>query len=228
MKRPILVPVTSGAETVVGGRFRLGDKLGHGQFGRVWRTHDLTLDRNVALKEVLLPRGLEAAERGRLVSRAMREARAAARLRHQGVVAIHDVIEEDKAPWIVMDLVPGPSLADYLRAQVRLPRPDAARLGAGRPCVANLICDLADNSLQWKDRLPFPSGLPPTTLRRDVRVRLSGERFFQSADLQLRGAYVWTSAARRTRFRLASEQLPAGNRRLTESSHTTCRRRSTE
>ena len=59
-----------------------------------------------------------------------REARAAASIRHTGVVAVHDVVEHEGRPVIVMELVDGPSLADLLQAEGELEPREAAALGA--------------------------------------------------------------------------------------------------
>ncbi|WP_199747635.1 serine/threonine-protein kinase [Actinomadura sp. WAC 06369] len=107
--------------TLLRGRYRLTAELGRGGMGAVWRARDETMRRDVAVKELLLPDGADDARRRRLVERAVREARAAARLRHPGIVRVHDVLTEDGRPWIVMELLSGRALDREIRDRGPLP-----------------------------------------------------------------------------------------------------------
>ncbi|MFJ1546996.1 serine/threonine-protein kinase [Streptomyces sp. NPDC088246] len=117
------------AGLVLAGRYRLGEVLGRGGMGKVWRAHDEVLHRTVAVKE--LTAGLYVAEADRVVlhARTQKEARAAARITHPGVVTVHDVIEYDDRPWIVMQYVDGPSLADAAKESGEIEPREAARIG---------------------------------------------------------------------------------------------------
>jgi hypothetical protein len=113
--------------TVVADRYRLLVRLGQGGMGVVWRAHDELLRRDVAVKELHVRIGVDGDFQARQV---LREARAAARLRHPGVVAVHDVIVHDGRPLIVMELVEGPSLAEVIRTEGPLPEQRVAEIGA--------------------------------------------------------------------------------------------------
>ncbi|WP_345429746.1 WD40 repeat domain-containing serine/threonine protein kinase [Actinoallomurus vinaceus] len=118
------------AGSSVNDRYRLLEVIGQGSMGTVWRAHDETLDREVAVKEVLLPPEMDDQERAELSALAMDEARSTARLRHPGIITIFDVIEHDGAPMIVMELIEGRSLAEILREEVRLLPERVAEIGA--------------------------------------------------------------------------------------------------
>ncbi|MFF4104956.1 protein kinase [Streptomyces sp. NPDC001903] len=114
---------------VISGRYLLLDQLGRGGMGIVWRARDEVLGREVAVKEVRPPAGLDRAEIARMYRRLEREAWAAARVSHRGVVTVYDVATEDGRPWIVMELVRGLSLADVLEADGPLTPQRAAHFG---------------------------------------------------------------------------------------------------
>ncbi|MFB7481645.1 serine/threonine-protein kinase [Streptomyces anulatus] len=118
----------SAVNRLVGGRYRLLARLGHGGMGTVWRAHDEVVDREVAVKEPRVPEHLGEREHSTVHQRMQREARAAARIDHPSVVTVHDVVVEDGKPWIVMELVRGPSLGDRLQEGTLDPR-EAARIG---------------------------------------------------------------------------------------------------
>ncbi|TDD24077.1 serine/threonine protein kinase [Actinomadura sp. KC06] len=116
-------------DRVLAGRYRLESVVGRGGMGTVWRARDETLDREVAVKEVVLPAGLSDGERENRHRRTLREARASARLNHPGVVTVHDVVDEDDRPWIVMELVRARSLQEIVEEDGPLPPARAAAVG---------------------------------------------------------------------------------------------------
>ncbi|MFD6932360.1 serine/threonine-protein kinase [Streptomyces sp. NPDC059945] len=103
------------SERLLAGRYRLGDVLGRGGMGTVWRAQDETLGRTVAVKELRFPSSIDDDEKRRLITRTLREAKAIARIRNTGAVTVFDVVDEDNRPWIVMELIEGKSLAEAIR-----------------------------------------------------------------------------------------------------------------
>ncbi|MFE5833408.1 protein kinase [Streptomyces sp. NPDC056488] len=119
----------TGAGLLLAGRYRLGESIGRGGMGKVWRAHDEVLHRVVAVKELTAGRFVAEADRLVLHARTQKEARAAARITHPGVVTVHDVLEHDDRPWIVMQYVDGPSLADAAKETGSIEPREAARIG---------------------------------------------------------------------------------------------------
>ncbi|WP_407837657.1 protein kinase [Streptomyces sp. DSM 116496] len=114
---------------LLAGRYRLGDVLGKGGMGTVWRAEDETLGRTVAVKELRFGSGVDEDEKRRLITRTLREAKAIARIRSGGAVTVYDVVDEDGRPWIVMELIEGPSLAEFIRESGPLTPRRAAEVG---------------------------------------------------------------------------------------------------
>ena len=104
------------------GRFQLRERLGDGGFGQVFLAFDPRLDRDVALKVLKQPDPNE-----RVMERFFREARAAARLDHPNIVAVHDAGFENGRCWVAFHFVSGRPL-NWYRDQHRLDPPTAARI----------------------------------------------------------------------------------------------------
>jgi WD40 repeat protein len=107
------------------GKFQLLERIGAGGFGAVWRARDTSLDRVVALKIPHTGLLTEAEE----LERFQREARAAAQLRHPGIVPVHEVLTLDGLPTIVSEFVAGVSLKELMEVR-RLSLREAADLVA--------------------------------------------------------------------------------------------------
>ncbi|MFE5916957.1 protein kinase [Streptomyces sp. NPDC056468] len=122
---------TSGVGRVVAGRYLLLNRLGSGGMGHVWLAHDQRLACEVALKEIVFRDPVEADEREARVARARTEARHAAGLRgHPHVVTVHDVLEHEGLPWIVMEYVTGAvDLRDLIDQRGPLAPAECARIG---------------------------------------------------------------------------------------------------
>lgn len=111
---------------LIGGRYRVATAIGQGGMGTVWLCRDETLGRDVAVKQV----GLLPHESVTDSARALREARSSATLSHRNVVTVFDVVEEERAIWLVMEHVPSRSLSDLIRQDGPLEPADVADIGA--------------------------------------------------------------------------------------------------
>src|SRR3954462_15366708 len=114
------LPAATRAQVVLG-RYRMERRLGAGGFGVVWLAWDEKLEREVAVK--VIPR-----ERGE-GERVEREARAAARLNHPGIVGIYELASDDHDVYLVSELVRGRTLAELTKAGAISDR-DVARIGS--------------------------------------------------------------------------------------------------
>ncbi|MET7292174.1 serine/threonine-protein kinase [Streptomyces griseoloalbus] len=114
---------------VIAGRYLLEARLGRGGMGVVWRATDQLLGRGVAVKELPFDETLSAAEARRQRDRTLREARALAQLSHPHIIVVHDVVEDEERPYIVLELIEGPSLADRIAEQGPVDAAEAARIG---------------------------------------------------------------------------------------------------
>lgn len=107
------------------GRYEIRGVLGSGAMGTVYTAWDPDLARGVALKIIRNPQVDEEALR-----RFRREAQALARLTHPHIVAVHDIGADDGAPYIVMELIEGTTLAGEIAAGVGRPLTEKVALAA--------------------------------------------------------------------------------------------------
>jgi eukaryotic-like serine/threonine-protein kinase len=116
-------------DTLVLGRYRLEQRLGAGGCGVVWQARDEKLERDVAVKVIASADGGDRPER---------EARAAARLNHPGIVALYELAADDQDTYLVSELVQGRTLAELERERVLADR-DVARVGSA-------LCDALEHA----------------------------------------------------------------------------------
>ncbi|HZX38050.1 MAG TPA: serine/threonine-protein kinase, partial [Streptomyces sp.] len=122
--------MSSGENERLAGRYRVIEQLGRGGMGVVWRAVDEVLGREVAVKELRTYNDSSGPELAALKVRMQREARAAARVRHPAVIAVHDVTEHEGRPVIVMEFIDGPSLDDVLSERGVMDALEVAAIGA--------------------------------------------------------------------------------------------------
>ena len=116
-------------DRLLSGRYRLIEQIGRGGMGTVWWAHDEVEDREVAVKEMHLPPSLGHRERMNLLRRTDREALAAGRLRHPGLIAVYEMVIEDSRPWLIMEYVAARSLEDVFVDDGPISPQRVARIG---------------------------------------------------------------------------------------------------
>lgn len=106
---PFEEPGPEAAPGSTGGRYQIGESIGHGGMGQVYRAWDRTLGRHVAVKRISQDAGVDEAIR--------REAGILAALHHPNIVTIFDFAADDEGPFVVMELVDGRNLEDLVMDQ---------------------------------------------------------------------------------------------------------------
>ena len=97
------------------GRFEIKSLLGKGAMGEVFRAHDPVLDRNVAIKIIRFPKDLTPEKLSGLKKEFLKEAQLAAAISHKGIVQVYDIGEQDGLPFVVLELISGNLLSDFLK-----------------------------------------------------------------------------------------------------------------
>ncbi|MDR2280883.1 MAG: protein kinase, partial [Gordonia sp. (in: high G+C Gram-positive bacteria)] len=147
----MIEPTEPAPSQLVGDRYRLVGRIGRGGMGEVWLARDELLDRDVAAKRILTVGGADTEQATIRRRRAIREARAAARLSHPHAVAMFDVVVDDDDPWLVMEYFPSVSVADLLRTVGALAPVEAAQIAVR---VAQALAQAHAGGLVHRDLKP--------------------------------------------------------------------------
>jgi serine/threonine protein kinase/tetratricopeptide (TPR) repeat protein len=139
------VTLSIGPGTVLG-RYRLMERIGQGGMGEVWKAHDANLDRVVAIKMLLRGALGDAIARERF----RREALVLSRLSHPGVATVFDFDAQDGYDFLVMEYVPGGTLASRLATGL-LPVDSVLHLGVA---IADALENAHRNGILHRDLKP--------------------------------------------------------------------------
>jgi serine/threonine protein kinase len=150
------------AGRVILGRYELVEPLGEGPLGPLWRARDREGDREVAVREIELPDLLDEVEQAALAEKVVREAQAASRLTHRGVVPVLDVVADDGHPFVVTELVEAPTLAELVGLEGPLRPARAAAVGLD---VLDALGAAHDRGLVHRDVQPSNVFLDPEGAR---------------------------------------------------------------
>jgi serine/threonine-protein kinase len=112
------------------GRYEIRGEIGRGTMGVVYRGYDPVIDREVAVKTILLPDTVPKPQRENYLARFLQEARIAGKLLHTNIVVTYDAATDEKTetPFITMELVEGESLATTVARRKRLSWEEAFHL----------------------------------------------------------------------------------------------------
>jgi serine/threonine protein kinase len=142
-------------------RYRLTRRLGAGGFGTVWSAHDERLEREVAVK--ILPR--HQVNGGRFE----REARAAARLAHPGIVTLYEAGADDEGAYLVSELVRGKTF-DALQEEGRLSDRDIVEIGIA---LCDALAHAHTNGIVHRDVKPSNVLIPDRPTAANTAVKLT-------------------------------------------------------
>jgi len=132
---------------ILANQYRIEEKLGGGGMGTVYRCHDLTVQRTVALK-ALHP---HLAGTSKWLLRFQQEARAIARLDHQNIVGVNQMMIHNGVPFIIMDYIKGPNLGDVLSIMGMLSPQRTVKIMAQ---VADALAHAHENGVVHRDLKP--------------------------------------------------------------------------
>ncbi len=166
-------------------RYRLRRRLGTGGFATVWRAHDERLDREVAIKILARERVIG--------GRFEREARAAARLAHPGIVTLYEAAVDDEGAYLVSELVYGTTL-DLMLREGRLSDRDLVLIGIA---LCDALAHAHAEQVIHRDVKPSNVLIPkrPTTPAQLARLTDFGvARVLGGDSLTLTGDVIGTAA----------------------------------
>ena len=171
------------------GRYELRELIGTGSMGEVWRAVDPRIARPVAVKILNVPPGLSRADEEQWEDRFLREARAAGRLSHPGIVTVHDVgVADDGRPFIVMEMVEGSSLDALMREG---PAPSERQVLEWGAQVSEALDSAHRHGIVHRDVKPGN-----ILIDREGRARITdfGIARFSESDLTRAGTFVGSPA----------------------------------
>src|SRR5215831_6774244 len=158
------------------GRYQIVEQLGAGAMGTVYKARDPMMGRDVAIKTILT-HVIDGPQGGEFRDRFFREARAAGRLAHPGIVTVYDVSEHDGTPFLVMEYVAGRNLQSMLESGERLEMNQVCDIGVQ---LAEALDYAHRNGVIHRDIKPANILITP-----DGRVKIADFGVARLADAQV-------------------------------------------